>query len=228
VSELLGGVLGTVAEPVGWLKVLPAWAVLLLAALCIAAETGLLVGFVLPGASAVLALGLLAHQGVVAPLPAAVTAAAAAVAGAQTGYWLGRRRHLPTSSALRGPTQRAVALFGRLGPAAVCLGQWTVGVRTLTPRLAGRSGMPYHRFARYSAPTAATWGAGLVVLGARTGDLSATLLRWLGYGPAVLLVPLLVVGCLRLRLRRRNRIGPAGRPAHTRRTAPTIGVGDLP
>ena len=202
VAELLGRLL---AEPVTWLRELPGWLVLVAAALLIAAETSLLVGMVLPGASAVLALGLLAHQGTVSPLPAAVTAAAAAVVGTHAGYWVGRCRGLPTGSALRRPTLRAVGLFQRLGPAAVCLGQWTVGVRTLTPRLAGCSGMPYHRFARYSAPTAATWGATLVLLGTLSGGYSAPVLRWLGYSPAGVLALLLVLGWWRYR--RRNRAG---------------------
>jgi membrane protein DedA with SNARE-associated domain len=202
VAELLGRLL---AEPVTWLRALPGWLVLVTAALVIAAETSLLVGMVLPGASAVLALGLLAHQGTVSPLPAAVTAAVAAVIGAHAGYWVGRYRGLPTGSALRRPTLHAVGLFRRLGPAAVCLGQWTVGVRTLTPRLAGCSGMPYHRFARYSAPTAATWGATLVLLGTLSGDYSGPVLRWLGYGPAGLLALLLALGWWRYR--RRGRAG---------------------
>jgi len=75
----------------------------------------------------------------------------------------------------------------------------TVRVRTLTPRLAGCSGMPYHRFARYSAPTAATWGATLVLLDTLSGDYSAPLLHWLGYGPAGALALLLVLGWWRYR-----------------------------
>jgi hypothetical protein len=65
--------------------------------------------------------------------------------------------------------------------------------------------MPYHRFARYSAPTAATWGATLVLLGTLSGDYSAPVLRWLGYGPAGVLALLLVLGWWRYR--RRNRAG---------------------
>lgn len=202
VAEFLGQLL---AEPLTWLRVMPGWLILAAAALVIAAETSLLVGMVLPGESAVLALGLLAHQGIVSLLPAALTAAAAAVIGVHAGYWVGRYRGLPTGSVLRRPTLRAVELFGRLGPAALWLGQWTVGVRTLAPRLAGCSGMPYHRFARYSALTATTWGATLVLLGTLTGEYSAAMLQWLGYGPAGVLALLLVLGWWRYR--RRNRAG---------------------
>lgn len=189
----------SLTEPMIWLRELPGWLVLLVTGLVIAAETSLLIGMVLPGASAVLALGLLAHQGVVHPLPAVLTASAAAVTGTHVGYWFGRGDGLPATGLLRRPAQRATELFDRLGPAAVCLGQWTVGVRTVTPRLAGGAGMPYHRFARYSAPTAALWGASLVLLGVLTGRLSGPLLQWLGYGPLAVLAALLLVAWLRRR-----------------------------
>lgn len=195
----MADLLAVFTEPVAVLHAVPCWLVLLVAGVVIAAETGLLLGAVLPGASAVLALGLLAHAGVVPPVQAAATAALAAVVGTHVGYGLGRRGDLPTGSVLHRPTQRALALFHRVGPAAVCLGQWTVGVRTLTPRLARRCGMPYHRFARYSAPTAAVWGAGLVLLGSLAGNLSAPVLRWLGYGPPVVLALVIAVAAWRRR-----------------------------
>lgn len=197
-SELLARVL---ADPLAVLQTVPCWLLLLVAGVVIAAETGLLLGAVLPGASAVLALGLLSHAGVVAPFPAAETAALAAVVGAHIGYGLGGRGDLPSGNVFRHPARRAVTLFSRVGPAAVFLGQWTVGVRTLTPRLARRCGMPYHRFATYSAPTAAFWGAGLVVVGSLAGNLSAPVLRWLGYGPPVVLVVLVTVTVWRHRER---------------------------
>lgn len=186
-------------DPLAVLHALPPWLVLTVAGSVIAAETGLLLGAVLPGASAVLALGLLTHEGVVPPIASALTAAFAAVLGTHIGYGLGRRGELPERSMFARPARRATALFQRVGPVAVCLGQWTVGVRTLTPRLARRCGMPYHRFARYSAPTAAIWGAGLVMLGSAAGNLSAPLLRWLGYGPPVVLIAVFLVAAWRHR-----------------------------
>src|SRR3954464_15416008 len=60
------------------------------------AETGLLVGFFLPGDSLLFTAGLLCATAATAPLhlslPAALLAAAAgALLGAQVGFWIGRR-----------------------------------------------------------------------------------------------------------------------------------------
>src|SRR3954466_1053461 len=60
------------------------------------AETGLLVGFFLPGDSLLFTAGLLCATAATAPLhlslPAVLVAAAAgALAGAETGFWMGRR-----------------------------------------------------------------------------------------------------------------------------------------
>src|SRR3954447_4348043 len=59
------------------------------------AETGLLVGFFLPGDSLLFTAGLLCATAATAPLhlslPAVLIAAAGALTGAQVGYWIGRR-----------------------------------------------------------------------------------------------------------------------------------------
>src|SRR3954451_24632408 len=64
--------------------------------LVLLAETGLLIGFFLPGDSLLFTAGLLSATAVTAPLhlslPAVLIAAAAgALTGAQVGYWIGRR-----------------------------------------------------------------------------------------------------------------------------------------
>jgi membrane protein DedA with SNARE-associated domain len=175
--------------------------VLVIAGLLITAETGLLVGVLLPGESAVLVLGLLSQQGVVPPSAAALTAVVCAVAGVQLGYWRGRGTGLPTAGRLQRHSQFVVELFERIGPTAVCLCQWTMGMRTLAPRLAGRSGMSCLRFACYSTPTAAIWGAGLVLLGNLAGAQAGPALRWLGYGPGGALVVLVALRWWRRRRR---------------------------
>ncbi|WP_158887322.1 DedA family protein [Amycolatopsis anabasis] len=147
---------------------LPPVPVLLVAGLLLVAEAGLLAGVVLPGASAVLVLGFLASQGVVGYLPAVVTAAAAAPIGGQLAYLTGRRRGC---GRLLGPArERARRLLTERGGPAVTLAQWVVVARTVTPRLAGASGMAHRRFTSWHLPSALAWAACLVTVGRLAGE----------------------------------------------------------
>lgn len=66
--------------------------VVLVAVAVLVAESGLLIGVVLPGISVTVGMGMLAQAGVVAAPWTATAAVAAAVAGPSVGYWLARRR----------------------------------------------------------------------------------------------------------------------------------------
>jgi membrane-associated protein len=137
-------------------------------------ESGLLIGFFLPGDSILFGAGLVsAHPGSGVDLPVlAAGAFVAAVAGDSVGYasgsrlgrsWLQRRvaagrfdpRHL----------QRAEAFYDRYGWWAVVAARWVPWVRTFTPILAGTSRMPYRRFLAANTVGALAWAVGLTVLG---------------------------------------------------------------
>jgi membrane-associated protein len=137
-------------------------------------ESGLLVGFLLPGDSILFGAGLVSARpdsGV--DLLVLVTGAfLAAVAGDSLGYatgsrlgrvWLERRvaagrfdgRHL----------RRAEAFYDRYGWWAVVAARWIPWVRTFTPLLAGTSRMGYARFLSANVVGALAWAVGLPVLG---------------------------------------------------------------
>ncbi|MBV8933272.1 MAG: DedA family protein, partial [Kutzneria sp.] len=123
---------------------LPGPLVLLVAGGFVVAEAGLVVGVVLPGASALLTLGLIAQSGPV-PLPAALaTGSVSALLGSQLAYVGGRLRPNALSSRWLSSPRAALArnVLDRFGGCAVLLGQWVVGARTLTPRLAAVAGLP--------------------------------------------------------------------------------------
>jgi membrane protein DedA with SNARE-associated domain len=153
-------------------------AVLLLMAVLFA-ETGLLVGFFLPGDSLLFAAGVLVATGAM-HLPLLVVAAAAFVAAAvgdQVGYLIGRRlgprvfnrpRSRFFSPAHAG---RAQAFFGRYGPRAVILARFVPVVRTFTPVVAGVGEMPRGRFTAYNLVGAALWAVGLLVAGYFLGGI---------------------------------------------------------
>ncbi|WP_134046384.1 hypothetical protein [Amycolatopsis arida] len=73
------------------------------------------------------------------------------------------------------------------------LGQFVVGARTLTPRLAAGVGLPCRTFARRSAPSAAVWGAAAVLVGHLSGEAYERV------GTVLVLAGLVVLGTVPLR-----------------------------
>ena len=205
---------------------LPPVLVCLVVGALVTAEVAVTAGLVLPSATALIALGLLANAGTVGLGPALGTAVGAAWLGGTIAYHSGRRLG-PGARTTRmgrriGPKrwERADRLFARYGGRAVLLGQWVVVARTLVPRLAGMNGVPYRRFAASHTPTAALWATWMVgasyLLGAsydrlasRVGHASGALAvlagmiiilvlagRWIGRHPD----PVRAFGALLLRL----------------------------
>ncbi|MCF3963362.1 DedA family protein [Streptomyces fuscigenes] len=174
-------------------------------ALVMFAETGLLVGFFLPGDSLLFTAGLLcagtAGHGAALSLPGVLAASVAgALAGAQVGYVLGRRggRALlerSRSARLREGAARAEELLGRYGHAkAVVLARFIPVVRTVLNPLAGVLGVPPRVFAFWQAAGGVVWAAGLVVagyvLGASVPNVDRYLLPIIALIVAVSLLPL--------------------------------------
>jgi membrane-associated protein len=138
------------------------------------AESGLLIGFLLPGDSLLFTTGLLIADGTYLHTPlwlACLLTSIAAVAGDQFGYMFGRRIGVPL---FRRPDSRlfkqqnltrARRFFQRYGARAVLLARFVPIVRTFTPIIAGASHMPYSTFVRYNAVGATVWACGVTVLG---------------------------------------------------------------
>jgi membrane protein DedA with SNARE-associated domain len=153
-------------------------AVLLMMAVLFA-ETGLLVGFFLPGDSLLFTAGVLVAAGVMhLPLLLVIVAAfVAAVVGDQVGYLVGRRFGPRVFSRPRSrffsPAHagRAQAFFDRHGPRAVVLARFVPVVRTFTPVVAGVAEMPRGRFTGYNVVGAGLWTAGLLVAGYFLGGI---------------------------------------------------------
>jgi membrane protein DedA with SNARE-associated domain len=181
----------------------------------VAAESAVVAGLVLPAATALIAIGLLANAGTVQVVPAAVTGVVAAWAGGSLAYRSGRR-HGPRLRTTRlgrrigeKRWERAERLFTRFGGRAIFMAQWIVGARTLVPRLAAMNGVSYRRFIAWQMPSAVLWsgwmvgasyaaGASYDLLAARAGRAGGALAvlvvlivalvlagRWLGRHPTV-------------------------------------------
>ena len=145
------------------------------------AETGLLVGFFLPGDSLLFTAGLLTATSAGSPvhLPfagALLAAVAGALLGAQCGYLLGRRYGAGMlDRADRPKLQAAVArsrqVIERYGIAkAVVLARFLPLVRTVVNPLAGTIGVTARTFTVWQVLGGILWAAGLVTAGRLVGD----------------------------------------------------------
>jgi membrane-associated protein len=137
-------------------------------------ESGLLVGFFLPGDTVLFAAGLLtARDGSGVSLPGlAIGVFLAATAGDSVGYAFGSRLGRPWLVARVQRDRldarhlaRAEGFYARFGWVAVVAARWIPWVRTFTPVLAGTARMPYPRFLSANVVGGLTWGVALVVLG---------------------------------------------------------------
>ncbi|MDF3299022.1 DedA family protein [Streptomyces tropicalis] len=145
------------------------------------AETGLLVGFFLPGDSLLFTAGLLctgtADHGVRLSLaPLLVAAVVGALLGSQCGYLLGRRAGgallaRSRSQRLHEGAQRAEELLERYGHArAIVLARFVPVVRTVLNPMAGALGVPLRTFTVWQVAGGLVWSVGLVLAGYALGS----------------------------------------------------------
>jgi membrane-associated protein len=143
------------------------------------AETGLLVGFFLPGDSLLFLAGIaaapLAQQlvGLSLPLPVLLVGGpVCAIAGAQVGHMLGarygRRLFSRPKSRLFKPeyVERAERYLTRFGPAkAIILARFIAVIRTMINPVAGVLGVPPRRFLVYNIIGGVLWTDGVLLAG---------------------------------------------------------------
>jgi membrane-associated protein len=136
------------------------------------AETGLLVGFLLPGDTLLVIMGLLtAATGTIDIWWVCLAIAVAAFLGGEVGYFIGHRfgprvfERKESGLFSRANVERTNAFFDRFGGLAVILARFVPIVRTFAPLAAGVGHMDYRKYSLYNAIGAAIWGAGLTLIG---------------------------------------------------------------
>ncbi len=139
--------------------------------LIIFAETGLLIGFFLPGDTLLFTAGFLASQGVLSIWILVPVCVISAILGDAVGYSLGKRYgrnyfNKPESRLFK-PKNLLLAeeFFEKHGGRAIILARFIPFARTFVPVIAGISRMPYRYFATYNVVGALLWGAGLTLIG---------------------------------------------------------------
>ncbi|MFJ3335205.1 DedA family protein [Streptomyces sp. NPDC086766] len=152
------------------------WGLLLI----VFAESGLLIGFFLPGDSLLFTCGLLitSHQ-MDFPLWGAIALiCVAAILGDQAGYMFGKKVgpslfNRPDSRLFKQENvTKAHEFFEKYGPKSLVLARFVPIVRTFTPIVAGVSGMRYRSFLVFNVIGGVLWGAGVTLLGSWLGNIA--------------------------------------------------------
>ena len=155
---------------------------LALLAAIVFAESGLLIGFFLPGDSLLFIAGFLSSNAGGNVLPALpwvlLCAFVAAVAGDQVGYVFGRKVgpalfSRPDSRIFRqANVQKAHAFFARHGAKTIVLARFVPIVRTFAPIVAGVGQMRYRTFLMFNLIGGLLWAVGVTTLGYFLGETS--------------------------------------------------------
>ena len=144
--------------------------------LIIFAESGLLIGFFLPGDSLLVTAGLLASAGRLNLAVILIGCFVAAVAGDQVGYAFGKRVgpalfRRPNSRLFKQQhVERANKFFEEHGAKTIVMARFVPVVRTFAPILAGVGAMPYRTFLTYNLIGGALWAIGVTLIGYFLGD----------------------------------------------------------
>lgn len=143
------------------------------------AESGLLIGFFLPGDSLLFTAGFLVHQNILTfniHLLVFVLFVAAAL-GDSVGYAFGKRigrrlfRRKDSLLFHKENLRRAEDFYEKHGAKTIVLARFVPVVRTFAPIIAGISSMRYRTFLVYNLIGALLWAVGLTYLGYFAGDV---------------------------------------------------------
>ncbi|GAA1407081.1 VTT domain-containing protein [Glutamicibacter uratoxydans] len=173
--------------------------VLLLVCGIVFAETGLLVGFFLPGDSMLFTAGMLIATGTI-HIPLWLFAAAifvCAFAGDQTGYIIGRKSgpaifKKPDSRFFsQKNVEHAHEFFNKYGGRAVILARFVPVVRTFVPVIAGVAKMNHKTFVLFNLVGAALWGIGVTLLGYWLGQF-----EWVGKNIDIIFIVIVLISVI--------------------------------
>jgi membrane-associated protein len=156
----------------------PLWVSYLILMAIVFSETGLLVGFFLPGDSLLFAAGFLSSQGVFQIGLLILALSVAAIVGDAVNYYLGLQmeEHVFEKGRLRFVKHEhllaAKAFYERHGGKAIVLARFAPFVRTFTPFVAGVARMGYRRFAVYNVVGGIGWVLMMSLAGYWLGNIT--------------------------------------------------------
>jgi membrane-associated protein len=182
------------------------------------AETGLLVGFFLPGDSLLFTAGLVSAGGIagvtLAPLwVLLVLLPLAAIAGNLVGYWIGHRagpavfKREESRFFKAEYVEQAHGFFEKYGARTILLARFVPIVRTFATVMAGASRMDFRVYAIYSVIGGIAWAGGITALGHWLGQVDVIRHNIEKFAILIVVISLIPVAIELLRARRNNRNG---------------------
>jgi membrane-associated protein len=201
------------------------WGGTLLVCVIVFVETGLFVGFFLPGDSLLVTAGVFCATGILKITTLAPLVTLCAIAGDQLGYWIGRRAgqalYSREDSAFfkRRYLESAHIFYEKYGGKTVILARFIPIVRTFCPPVAGAARMRYSRFLAYDIVGGCCWGAGLVLAGYSLGSLIPNISQRIHWVIAIVVILSLLpalISAIRARSRQtsKSEVFPLGRSTH--------------
>src|SRR5499427_8424397 len=134
-------------------------------------ETGLMVGFFLPGDSLLVTAGVFAAAGAFDIVWLNVPLILAAIVGDTVGYWIGRQAgpalfNRPRSRFFNpAHLRRAHDFYEKHGGKTIIVARFMPIVRTFAPIVAGMGNMPYRRFVAFNVFGGALWVLSMTLIG---------------------------------------------------------------
>ena len=171
-------------------------------------ETGLLIGFFLPGDSLLFSAGLVAAARDDINIAFLVFSIfLAAFIGDQVGYVIGRKVGRPylekhKSKRMKRMLERSERFYERYGWWSVVIARYIPWVRTFVPPIAGTVKMNYYKFLSANALGALLWGVGITLAGYYSGSIPWV--RDISYGLAAFFISASLIAALRNYLRDRR------------------------
>lgn len=171
-------------------------------------ETGLFIGFFLPGDSLLVTAGIFAGQNVVPVQWLLIPGIFCAIIGDQLGYWIGRTAgpaiYKKEDSFLfrRSHLQRAHDFYEKYGGRAVILARFVPIIRTFCPPVAGAARMSYPRYLLFDIFGGIFWVGSMVLGGYLLGSRVPNIGKYLHFvigGIILLSIMPPMIGLLRAR-----------------------------
>lgn len=191
--ELIRHLLAQLYDPNG-LQALVEWGGTTLVCIVVFAETGMFVGFFLPGDSLLVTAGVFAAAGQlrIGMLLSLVTICA--IAGDQLGYLIGRKagqslyRREDSRFFKKRHLEQAHAFYEHYGGKTIILARFVPIIRTFCPPVAGAAEMSYPRYLLYDIFGGFLWVWGMTLLGYSLGRTIPNIEKRIHYVIAVVVV----------------------------------------
>lgn len=140
-------------------------------AIIVFTETGLMIGFFLPGDSLLVTAGLFAAKGVLNIVWLNVLLSVCAIAGDATGYYIGKKLGpalFRKEDSLLFKKKHLVAtheFYEKHGGKTIIIARFVPVIRTFAPVVAGMAGMSYRRFAMFNIVGGIAWVFSMTMIG---------------------------------------------------------------